>query len=204
MDQTFSAPCHMASLAEVPRPQDLQVHYDAIAQGVKPYSYHTPAGSPYSTSHSFHDLPPVLSASSESSASVSSSTTGSPSTVPQFNESWSQMNLGFTSSYDYPAMVATEKSYVGESTVPSTTAPAPFAMSPAPPFQKHVFKTPIIPASAKWPSTIPSGQRNFLLSNEMLVGGVPPANPASVVSIPCSSLSPRSCWLPSSDASNKY
>lgn len=114
MDPTFSAPYdHMAPLPEAPRPQDLQFHYDAIAQGVKaPYQqYMSPSGSPNSTSQSFHEQPPYLSASSESCASVSSSAVGSPSLNPQFTEPWNPMvnGLGLTSGFEYPGMVETVK-----------------------------------------------------------------------------------------------
>ncbi|KAF2643429.1 hypothetical protein P280DRAFT_539485 [Massarina eburnea CBS 473.64] len=99
MDPTFSAPYEsMSTLTEAPRPHHLQFHYDAIAEGVKaPFQQFSPTGSPYSASHSFHDPPPVLSASSESCASVSSSAMGSPSLNPQFTEPWNPMpnSLGF-------------------------------------------------------------------------------------------------------------
>src|SRR4051812_24469463 len=61
MEHVFGASYDpMAPLTEVPRPQDLLFHYDAIAQGVRSYPYHTPAGSPHSTPQSFHEMPPVL------------------------------------------------------------------------------------------------------------------------------------------------
>ncbi|KAF2254959.1 hypothetical protein BU26DRAFT_416852 [Trematosphaeria pertusa] len=108
MDPTFSAPYeHMSSLAEAPRPQDLQFHYDGIAQGVKStFQYQSPSGSPNSTSYSFQDQPPVLSASSESGASVSSSAMGSPSLNPQFSEPWNPManGLGLTSGFEYSGL----------------------------------------------------------------------------------------------------
>lgn len=107
MDPTFSAPFEpLPSLSEAPRPQDLQFHYDAIAQGVKgPFQqYASPIASPHSTAHSFQDQPPVLSASSESGASVSSSAMGSPS---HFNEPWNPLTggLGLTSGFEYHGMV---------------------------------------------------------------------------------------------------
>jgi hypothetical protein len=199
MNQTFGAPYdHMAPLAEAPRPHDLQFHYDGIAQGVKPYQYHTPAGSPDSTSHSFNELPPVLSASSESGASVSSSAMGSPSLVPQFNDSWHPMGLGLTSGYEYPAMVATEKAFVGESTVPPRTAS--FSSSVIYPVlslqNKHVFRTPITPASANWSSARPKERRNSLLSNEVHVRDLSAVNSSQVTSCPHFSHSSQSCRLP--------
>jgi hypothetical protein len=119
MGQTFNAPYDpMMPLAEAPRLQDLHFHYDGIAQGVKPFQFHTPAGSPHSTSHAFHEQPPILSASSESGASVSSSALGSPTHFP---ESWNPMGLGLTSSFEYPGILASEKTFVGESTLLSTT-----------------------------------------------------------------------------------
>jgi hypothetical protein len=199
MDQTFSAPYdHMAPLTEVPQPQDLQYHYDAIAQGVRPYQYNTPTGSPHSTSHSFHELPPVLSASSESGASVSSSAMGSPSLVPQYNDSWSTMGLGLTSGYEYPVMVSTEKSFVGESTIPSTTASSQSSViSPTSPLKSHVFKTPMTPASANWSSTRSRQRRNSLLSNEVHVRALPAFTFCPVTSGPNFSYSSQSCRLPS-------
>jgi hypothetical protein len=205
MDQTFNAPYdHMASLAELPRPQDLQYHYDAIAQGVKPYQYDTPAGSPHSTPHSFHEHPPVLSASSESGASVSSSAIGSPSLVPQYNESWNPMGLGFTSGYDYPAVVATEKSFVGESTVPSTIALSRSSVtSPTSPFKGHVFKTPMGPAPANSSPTRSRQRINSLLSTEVHVRDLPVVTSSSVTPVPHFSQSSQSCRLPPKHADDK-
>jgi hypothetical protein len=110
MDPTFSAPYdHLSALSEAPRPQDLQFHYDGIAQGVKtPFQpYTSPTASPNSTSHSYQEQPPLLSASSGSCASVSSSAMGSPSLNPQFSEPWNSManGLGLTSGFEYPNMV---------------------------------------------------------------------------------------------------
>ncbi|KAK7180178.1 Transcription factor Sp2 [Paraphaeosphaeria sporulosa] len=86
-------------------PQDLQFHYDGIAQGVKAtfQQYTSPMASPHSISNSFQEQPPVLSASSESGASVSSSAMGSPS---QFNEPWNPLSagLGFAQGFEYPGM----------------------------------------------------------------------------------------------------
>lgn len=101
MDPTFSGPYeHMATLSEATRPHDLQFHYDGIAQGVKvPFQQFSPTASPHSTSHSFQDQPPILSASSESCASVSSSAVGSPSLHPQFTEPWNHMTNGLGFEY---------------------------------------------------------------------------------------------------------
>ncbi|OAK94467.1 hypothetical protein IQ06DRAFT_85378 [Phaeosphaeriaceae sp. SRC1lsM3a] len=123
MEQTYSAPFDpMVSMAPQQRPHDLHFHFDAIAQGVQ---FHTPAGSPHSQSHPFHEQPPVLSASSESGASVSSSALGSPT---HFNESWGPMGLGLTTGFEYPGMVATEKSFVDPNLI------QPFAFAPQSPF----------------------------------------------------------------------
>jgi hypothetical protein len=206
MDQTFSASYdHTAPLAEVPRPQDLQFHYDAIAQGVRPYQYNTPTGSPHSTSHSFHELPPVLSASSESGNSVSSSAMGSPSLVPQFSDSWNPMGLGLTSGYEYPAMIATEKSFVGKSAIPSTTASSSSSVtSPISPFEnKHVFRTPTVPASANWSSLSSKERRHSLLSNEVNVRDLPAVTSSSVTSVPQFPQFSQSCRLPSNGADYK-
>ncbi|KAL6151283.1 hypothetical protein ACJBU6_10269 [Exserohilum turcicum] len=167
MDHTFSAPFDpMAPLTEMQRPQDLHFHYDVIAQGVKPYQYQTPAGSPHSTSNSFHEMPPVLSASSESGASVSSSAMGSPSLVPQFN-SWQPMPMGLTSGYEYPGMIANEKSYVGKSIVSSTVVSSSSSSSivspTSPSLRRHVFKTPVTPASAT--RSLVRSRANTLASN---------------------------------------
>jgi hypothetical protein len=197
MEHTFSAPFDpMATLAEIQRPQDLQYHYDGIAQGVKQYQYQTPAGSPHSISHSFHEAPPVLSASSESSASVSSSAMGSPSLVPQFNEPWNPMGAGFASGYEYPGMVATDKSYVGKSPILLPKASPSFVTSPTSPVNKrHVFKTPITPASAKWSSSS-RGRKNSLLSHGVNMPGITSVNSPSVISISQPSQSFQSCRLP--------
>lgn len=208
MAHTFAAPFdQMAPLSDAPHSlQDLQFHYDGIAQGVKPFQYQTPAGSPHSISNSFHEMPPVLSASSESGASVSSSAMGSPSLVPQFNDSWQPMPMGLASGYEYPGMVANDKSYVGKSTAvssvvntssfsssssSSTSVMSP--MSPAP--NKSVFKTPVTPASATRSSARPS---SLLLLHQQahqrdaLSGVFPSVHSTSRSSQPFSS-----CWLPS-------
>jgi len=115
IDPAFSAPYEpvaMPALSEAPpRPQDLQFHYDGIAQGVKPSFQYSPSASPHSVSHSFHDQPPILSTSSESDASVSSSATGSPSLNPQYSEAWNPMThgLGLTSAFEYNGLVVTDK-----------------------------------------------------------------------------------------------
>lgn len=147
MDQTFSAPFDpMAPLAEAPRPQDLQFHYDAIAQGVKPFQYQTPNGSPNSSSHSFQDQPPILSASSESGASVSSSAMHSPSLAPQFNEPWNPMGLGLTSGFEYPGIIA-EKTFVDPNLI------QPFAFAPQSPYPEiRTTPSPYFPVIEQPPS----------------------------------------------------
>ncbi|KAF2192645.1 hypothetical protein K469DRAFT_731128 [Zopfia rhizophila CBS 207.26] len=111
-------PVPMPALSEAPpRPQDLQPLYDGIAQGVKQNFQYSPSGSPNSTAHSFDNQPPILSGSSESGASVSSSTMGSPSLNPQYNDSWNHMNgLGLapgivqsSSAFEYDGLVVTDK-----------------------------------------------------------------------------------------------
>jgi hypothetical protein len=195
MDQTFNAPYDpMAHMAEAPRQHDLHFHYDAIAQGVQ---FHTPAGSPHSTSHSFHEQPPVLSASSESGASVSSSTMGSP---PHFNEPWNTVGLGFTSGFEYPGLIAPEKTFVGESTFSSTTASSSSSVvSPTiPQSERNVFKTPANPASANWSSARSSARRNSLLSHVVRPCDVPATCSPSVQSSLYQSQSlESSCWYPS-------
>lgn len=197
MEQTFSAPYDpMGSLAEAPRAQDLQFHYDAIAQGVKPFQYQTPTGSPNSSAHSFHDQPPVLSASSESGASVSSSVMHSPSLAPQFNEPWNPMGLGLTSSFEYPGIAAVEKTFVGESTVHSAQVSFSSIASPSTPqSERHVFKTPNTPASASLSTTRSYERRNSLLSNEVRISDIPPATSTTVHSLPSLSQSFQSCWF---------
>ncbi|KZM19726.1 nucleic acid binding [Ascochyta rabiei] len=129
MDQSFSTPFeHMLPLVEAPRPQ---YHYDHMAQGHKlaQYGYHSPSESPHSTFNSFQDQPPILSASSESGASASSSALGSPSVTPQFEvESWNPMAMGLTSSFEYPALVAAEKTFVDPNII------QPFSYAPQSPF----------------------------------------------------------------------
>lgn len=197
MDQTFSAPYNpMLPLADAPSQQGLQYHYDAIAQGVKPFHYQTPAGSPHSTSHSFHDQPPILSASSESGASVSSSAMGSPLHAAQFNDSWNPMGLGLTSSFEYPAMVAAEKTFVGESKIFSSVSSFSSKASPSQTVgDSHVFKTPTTPASAPSRSIERS---TSLLSNTYHQRDV--SQPASILTSQCSSSrisqSISTCWLP--------
>jgi hypothetical protein len=209
MDPTFSAPYdHMAPLTEAPRPQDLQFHYDAIAQGVKAPSYQqqymSPSGSPNSTSQSFHEQPPYLSASSESCASVSSSAVGSPSLNPQFTEPWNPManGLGLTSGFEYPGMVETVKvpGCVGESkTLPSRDESFPSVASPTTPKSEathtNVFKSPSTPASAKWSaqwSSAHATRRNSLLSNEVRAYDISEsASQSSSSSVNPSPLAPR-------------
>jgi hypothetical protein len=198
MDQAFSASYDpMVPLADAPRPHDLQFHYDAIAQGVKPFEYNTPAGSPHST-HSFHEQPPVLSASSESGASVSSSAMGSPS---HFNEPWNPVGLGFTSGFEYPGMVSAEKSFVGESMVSFATVSSTSSVaSPTSPLhERNVFKTPVTPASASWSAARPRGRRNSLLSHEVRPCDVIPTTRFLPVNaaLPNSHSLELSCWFPS-------
>jgi hypothetical protein len=223
MDSTFSAPYdHMASMSEAPRPQDLQFHYDGIAQGVKSHfpQYTSPTGSPNSASHSSHDQPPNLSASSESGASVSSSAMGSPSLNTQFNEPWNPManGLGLTSGFEYAGIVEPVKvpGCVGESSILSSRAESPPSfISPSTPTSEasngNVFKSPSTPASAKWSAQRTSAhatRRNSLLSNEVRAYEVPSATshflPAHINSTPPLSQTKKSfisressCWFPS-------
>jgi hypothetical protein len=199
MEQSYSASYDpMMPLTDAQRPHDLHFHYDAIAQGVKPFPFHTPAGSPHSTSHSFHEQPPILSASSESDASVSSSAIGSPT---HFEEPWNSVGLGLSSGFEYPGMIAPEKTFVGESTVYSTTSSLVSSIkSPTTPFsEQNTFKTPVTPASAKWPLTRSRDRRNSLLSHEVHPCDVTPSASSHFID---SSLRPShslisTCWFPS-------
>lgn len=130
MEQSFSAPFnHMLPLVEAPRPQYSYEHLAQANKLAQQYNYHSPSGSPHSTLNSFQDQPPVLSASSESGASASSSALGSPSITPQFEmEAWNPM--GLTSGFEYPAMVAVEKSFVGESIVLTVTGHLSYLLPP--------------------------------------------------------------------------
>lgn len=144
MDQPFTTSFDsMIPLAEAPRPQDLQqFHYDVLPQTVKPFHYQSPAASPHSSSHSFHEQPPVLSASPESGASVSSSVMHSPSLAPQFHEPW---GLGLTApGFEYSGMVATEKSFVDPNLI------QPFAFGPHSPYPE--LRTPYFPVAEQPPS----------------------------------------------------
>jgi len=142
MDQNFTAIFDpMVPLAEAPRPHELHMHYDAIAQGVKPaFQYQTPLGSPLSTSHSFHEQPPILSASSESGASVSSSAMGSPT---HFGESW---GLGLTTGFEYPGMIAPEKTFVDPTMI------QPFGFAPQSPYPEIRTTSPYFPVVEQPPS----------------------------------------------------
>lgn len=156
MEPSFSASYeHMMPLVEAPRPQ---YSYDQLAQEHKfaqQYNYHTPSGSPNSTFNSFQDQPPILSASSESGASASSSALGSPSITPQFEmESWNPMAM-MTSGLEYPAIIANEKTFIGESVLHSAIA-TPSISSPTPSVSSTVFKAPTTPASALRRSSIVS------------------------------------------------
>jgi hypothetical protein len=212
MDHTFSAPYdHMAPLAEAPRPQDLQFHYDGIAQGVKaPFQQYTsPSGSPNSTAHSFHEQPPYLSASSESCASVSSSAMGSPSLNPQFTEPWNPMGNGL--GFEYPGIAEPVKvpGCVGESTLlPSQIESFPTLASPTAHKSQatngNVFKSPSTPASAKWSAQWSSGhatRRNSLLSNEVRAYDIPDSPsqspPSSIIPSPASQVQSSSTLEPS-------
>ncbi|KAF2786974.1 hypothetical protein K505DRAFT_354125 [Melanomma pulvis-pyrius CBS 109.77] len=158
IDPAFSGPYEpvtMSALSEAaPRPQDLQFHYDGIAQGVKPSFQYSPSGSPHSVSHSFHDQPPILSASSESSASVSSSAIGSPSLNPQYNEAWNPMThgLGLTSGFEYSGMVVADK--VPGCVDPNLIQPGPFGnpmqFNPQSPYPE--IRTPYFPVVEHPPS----------------------------------------------------
>lgn len=200
MEQSFSAPFdHMLPLIEAPRPQYSYEHLAQANKLAQQYNYHSPSGSPHSTLNSFQDQPPVLSASSESGASASSSALGSPSITPQFEmEAWNPM--GLTSGFEYPAMVATEKSFVGESTVPTITATS-FASVSTP----NAFKTPTTPASATWSASRSSLRRNSTLSNEIHLKDILFSRSSSSVTSPllsrASSFAPfseDSCWFPPS------
>lgn len=220
IDPTFSAPYEfvgMTSMAEAPRPEELQYHYDGIAQGVK----YSPHGSPQSMSHLF-EHPPILSASSESGASVTSSTTPSPHLGPQYSETWNPMTntiglpiLQSSPNFEFEGLSAEKvPGCVGESTtIPTSACPSPSASllksvssSHARSEPAHVFKSPSAPASATLPghrAAIRSGRRNSILSREVLPGDIPDMPSydssffASVNSSPkSSSASPSSCWFP--------
>jgi hypothetical protein len=196
MEQSYNASYDPMMPLDAQRPHDLHFHYDAIAQGVKPFPFHTPAASPHSTSHSFHEQPPILSASSESGASVSSSAIGSPT---HFEEPWNTVGLGLTSGFEYPGMIAAEKTFVGESTVHSTSSTFSSVISPTtPPSSRNIFKTPDTPASANWSFARSRGRGNSLLSHQV--------HPHDVIRSPShfSDSSLRSsqflrstCWFPS-------
>lgn len=195
MEQSFNATYGpMMHLIEDQRPHHLQYHYDAIAQGVKPFQYQTPAGSPHSTTHSFHEQPPVFSASSESGASVSSSALGSPT---HYNDSWSSIGLGLTSSFEYPGMTASDKNFVGKSVVSYTSsfsAPSSFTVCSTPP----VFKTPTTPASAKPSLAIGEGPNSVLWRVASSFKTIPLVLSPSIDASLCLSQSPASiCRSPS-------
>ncbi|KAF2109246.1 hypothetical protein BDV96DRAFT_503010 [Lophiotrema nucula] len=145
MDPVFSAPYEpvgMPALSEPPRPHDLQFHYDGIAQGVKaPFPQFSPSGSPHSASQSFDNQPPVLSASSESGASVSSSVIGSPSLHPQFSEPWNQTSNGLglapsiiqnSSAFEYEALVVADKEQCADPNLIQPFGSIQFPQSPYP------------------------------------------------------------------------
>lgn len=202
------------SMAEAPRPQDLQFHYDGIAQGVKQSMHYSPAASPSSGAHSFDTQPPMLSASSESGASVSSSAMGSPSLNPQYDASWNAMHgLGLT---QYDGLVVNDKlaGCVGESprissssespslVLRSNSMPTSNASSPASGNSHNtVFKSPKTPASAftsyssamrRSPSVSAghAGRRGSLLSKEILPAEVTNTSSKALLSSPHSYPSP--------------
>ncbi|KAF2867962.1 hypothetical protein BDV95DRAFT_630896 [Massariosphaeria phaeospora] len=160
IDPAFSAPYEVLPVLSgaLPRHQDLRFHYDAIAQGVKPIQY-TPTGSPNSSSHSFQDQPPILSASSESGASVSSSTMASPSLNPQYNETWDPMSngLGLTPGYEYGTMSVADKvpGCVASQIDPNLIQPFgnPMQFNPHSPYpEMHPSPTPYFPVIEHPPS----------------------------------------------------
>ena len=202
MEQSFGAPFeHTFPLVEAPRPQ---YTYEQFAQGHKLASqcnYHSPSGSPHSTLNSFQDQPPVLSASSESGASVSSSALGSPSTTPQFEmDAWNPMAM-MTSGIDFPTMAAEQKSFIGESMVPSATTTS-FTPSPST-ASSTAFRTPTTPASASWTSMKWSRRRNSLLANEITPNDVSTSPASSFTSSPLLSRS-SSYLMPISRASCRF
>lgn len=114
VDQSFVAPFdHMLPLADAPQPDQVQFNYDLITHQPKSYPYQTPTASPHPSLISFQDHAPILSASSESGASVTSSMS-SPPLDSQFNTSWDSVSLSLASSFEYPDIVAADKSFVGE------------------------------------------------------------------------------------------
>jgi hypothetical protein len=191
VDPSFSAPYEsvsMPAMSEPPRPQELQFHYDGIAQGVKPNVQYTPDASPHSALHSF-EHPPLLSASSESGASVSSSNMPSPQLNPQYNDSWNPTSngLGLPLLQSHPAFeydgLTTEKipGCVGESTKVSfrnvrfpvvTSSPItthkPYPRSEC--VQSNVFNIPCGRQSATWSASKAAAlpqRRCSTLSNEV-------------------------------------
>ncbi|KAH9868793.1 hypothetical protein J1614_007867 [Plenodomus biglobosus] len=148
MEHSYSA-CynHMTPLSDLANQQELHYHYDIIAQAVKPFQYQTPAGSPHSISHSFQDQPPILSASSESGASVTSSAMGSPLHTTQFSEPWNPVGLGLDSSFEYGGMVTAEKSFVDPNLI------QPFAYAPQSPYPEiRTTPSPYFPVIEQPPS----------------------------------------------------
>lgn len=138
---------HMAPIPEASTHQHLHYHYDAAAQRVKPFQCQTPAGSPQSTSHSFQEQPPVLSASSESGASVSSSAMGSPLHTTHFNDPWNPAGLGLSASFEFAAMLAADKAFVDPSLV------QPFAFAPHSPYPDiRTTPSPYFPVVEQPPS----------------------------------------------------
>ncbi|KAF2270798.1 hypothetical protein CC78DRAFT_549889 [Lojkania enalia] len=142
MDTVFSAPydpAGMIAIAEAPRPHDIQYHLDGIAQGVRPmFQQYSPSGSPHSISHSFDNQPPVLSAASESGASV----TSSPSLDPQYTEPWNPTTAGLglapgimqgSAGLEYDGLVvAADKGFVDPNLIQPYGNPLQFPQSPYP------------------------------------------------------------------------
>ncbi|KAF2197846.1 hypothetical protein GQ43DRAFT_186462 [Delitschia confertaspora ATCC 74209] len=181
-------PMPMPALSDAhPRIQDLQPYYDGIALGVKPNMQYSPMGSPSSASHSFDHHPPILSASSESGASVSSSAMGSPSLNPQYDASWNAMNghglapsiVQNGSGYEYDALAVSDKlsGCVGESPISSS------------------FQSPATSTSSKWSSSLSMrrspltsgvhpGRKSPLLSKEIRPHHIPRSS--SVACLPSS------------------
>ncbi|KAF2837943.1 hypothetical protein M501DRAFT_919641, partial [Patellaria atrata CBS 101060] len=170
---TFDSQSSIQAFSNAPRSQEFNFSLDGIPQSIK-NSYHSysDAGSPAnSASHSFDIHPPHLSAASESGASIpstSSSAMGSPSMNPQYHDSWNVMGQGlglapglvsqdsFTSSFEYEAMVATDKmpGCVDPTLIQPFPSPIPFAASPYP--EIRTTPSPHFPYIEQPPSPAPS------------------------------------------------
>lgn len=165
MDPAFTASfdhVSMPAFSEAPRPQELAFHYDGIAQGVKANYQYTPHGSPQSASHTF-EQPPVLSASSESGASVSSSAMGSPHLNPQYNEPWNPMVNGLglpivqnSTGFEYEGLVAADKN-PGCVDPNLIHPPHPYNFPPQSPYGDYrATLSPYYPTMDQPPSPVPS------------------------------------------------